>query len=219
MEKFKNYKFRASSVGNLMTRGRRKDDIFGETSKSYLQEIYIKEIYNREKYISNKYMQKGILQEEDSLDLLSEYFNRLLIKNKDYIKNDYVLGTPDVIEDDQVIDIKTSWDIFTFFSSKDNPIYYWQLQSYMWLANKKKATLAYCLTDAPDFLIAQEARYRARQTGDDEGEVYAQMLKELTYSDIPIKDRVKIINYERNDEDIEQLKDKITKAREYLTNF
>jgi len=162
---FDNYKFHPSSLGKIMTGSRDKDDPLGETCKTHLLECFISEVYHRRKDITTKYMEKGILQEEESITLYSLVTGKFHKKNKETIENDFLIGTPDLFDGESirnashVIDIKTSWDIFTFYEVMLKPInktYYWQLQAYMDLSGASKARLAYCLVNTPFTLIEDE---------------------------------------------------------------
>lgn len=226
---FSKTKFRCSQLGNLMVNPRAKSQKLSETTKSYLLEVYIAEAYGREKEIGSKFLDKGNYAEEASLTIVTNVLDRLLVKNRFNFENDFITGTPDVVEDsekaDQVLDIKTSWDIFTFAGADGrNKMYYWQLQGYMWLTNKQSATLAYTLVDTPDFLIYNEVQKKAYHLGivnDDAqmNELEDKLRADLTYEDIPEIERVKLFQFERNDEDIEKLKERIVDAREYLSNI
>ena len=145
-------KFRCSQLGKIMTPPRAKKDLLSKTATDYLDEIIIAHKYGREKDIMNKYMQKGLMMEDASITLLSEVTEKFYGKNEQFYENEYIQGTPDVV-DDVVIDVKTSWDIFTFSSAEVTRPYYWQLMGYMWLTGIHKAKLAYCLVNAPEELI------------------------------------------------------------------
>lgn len=226
---FTNYLFRPSSVGNLMVNGRSKTDPLSETTKTYLKTIFIAEVYGREKDISNKFMEKGILTEEDSLTLVTKYgkYGKLLIKNKDKLSNEFIHGTPDLILTDRVVDIKSSWDIWTFSDADGkNAGYYWQLQSYMWLTKKTLADLVYCLNNSPEHLIFDEQRHQMYKLGLVDQEATPEYIKmeemvnkNMKFDDIPAEDRIKIFNFEYNPEDIERLKARIFEARAYLNTL
>ncbi len=111
--KFKNYQFRCSSLPTLMTNSRAKDEVLSETAKDYLRELWIREIYGREKYdAKNKFTDKGIQCESDSFDLVKEVSGKTYFKNQKQLENEFIKGTPDLVK--PLIDIKTSWDIWTF---------------------------------------------------------------------------------------------------------
>jgi hypothetical protein len=126
--------------------------------------------------------------------------------------------------EDSIIDIKSSFDAFTFMKSRFdlNKMYYWQLQGYMWLTNTPKAVLAYCLINTPSVIVEGEKRKLAWQSGviDDSDSDFQKALDEVernhNFDDIPLSDRVHIVEIERNDTDIERLKARITDAREWM---
>lgn len=193
-----------------------------ETTKQALLEIYICEVYGREKEVSNKYTEKGTLVEEDSIDLLSEVTSSLHVKNKKTFENDYIKGTPDIVAKDAIIDIKSSWDIFTFAKSKKTyKEYYWQMMGYMWLTGKDIATLAFCLVNAPEHLIVQE---KSRQTfiaglmPEDDGylELEDQIDKNMRFDDIPKIKRLKLYQIPYSGYSIEKLTERINQCRIYL---
>lgn len=227
MVSFVDYKFRCSGLGNLMTEPRSKSEVLSETTKSYLLECWVKSKYGREKDISNKYMDKGLFCEEDSLDLVSKVvYKRAVFKNKARYENEFITGTPDLITDDHVLDIKTSWDIFTFFNSEVSKAYYWQLQGYMALTGKRRAELCYCLVDAPEHLIADEKRRLAWRMGLIDPESNAKYLEKamqieinMTFKDIPESDRVIRFNIEYNETDVLKLYARIEQCREYMNEF
>lgn len=222
---FSNYQFRCSQLGKLMTNPRSKSELVSETTKSYLLEVYIAEVFGREYEIESKYLDKGNFAEEDSLTLVTNQLGRLLVKNKERLSNEYIAGTPDVIEKDSILDIKTSWNIFSFAKADGgNKDYYWQLQGYMWLTGKKQANLAYTLVNTPVHLIADEKSRRAYKAGiidDNEAlaELEAVIDNEMIFDDIPEEVRMKLFHFDYNEADIEKLKDRIEKARMYLNQM
>jgi hypothetical protein len=214
-----------------MTDPRSKSETISETTKTYLIEVYINVMYGRKKEIISKAMQKGLMQEEDSLTLLSRVEKTLFLKNEENLKNDWLTGTPDIIVRDEkslpilIRDTKTSWDIFTFFKSKTNGIdkgYYWQLQSYMDLAGAENASLDYCLVNTPPALIESEKRKFMWNQGiinpDDEisAEAFATIEKNCLFDDIPLSERVHSIPIERNQEDINRLHARVEQCREWM---
>jgi hypothetical protein len=221
---FSTYKFRASQTGKLMTNARAKGETISETTKAYLLECFIRAKYGRDKTIISEAMIKGTMQEEDGITLLSRIDKKMYVKNEDNWRNDFLTGTPDIIDGSLVIDIKCSWDIFTFWKSRTSEInkdYYWQLQSYMDLLDLPKAKLVYCLTDTPDALIEGQKRrfmWDAGIKGEDQynHEAFDQIEKQGKYSDIPIEERVFSFDVERSQPDIEALHIRIMEARIWM---
>lgn len=235
MKPFDNYLFHPSSLGKIMTNGRNKSEVFGETCKSHLMECYVSHIYGRTKDITNKYMEKGTDVEEDSITLYSRVKKKFFKKNKDVIANDFFEGTPDLFEGesitkaDVITDIKSPWDIFTFFSVLSKPLnkdYEWQLQGYMDLTGAEMGKLAYCLVNAPLKLINDEKRkleWRMGVIDTDADPEYLAACEEIdrlmTYDDIPIEERWVEFTVPRNQEMIDSAHEKIELCREFLNEL
>lgn len=217
--------FRCSALGHLMTEARSKTETISETTKKHLCDVYVSRVWGKSKETYTKYTNKGLMVEEDSLTLFSLRQNKMFVKNEKHLKNEYIMGTPDIITEDAIIDIKSSYDAFTFMKSRFdlNKMYYWQLQGYMWLTDKKKATLAYCLINTPSVIVEGEKRKLAWQSGiiDDSvdfQEALNEVEKNHNFDDIPMLDRVHIVSLERNDDDIEKLKQRIVDARQWMAD-
>jgi hypothetical protein len=204
------------------------DSQLSETCKSYLVQTYILEKYGRVKEVSTKEMKKGILVEDDSINLVSIIDGILYSKNTERFSNDFITGTPDIINGNEIIDIKSSWDIFTFLSNIQDPIselYYAQLQGYMALTGATVGTIAYCLTNTPDSIIEGEkyALLRNMDAVTEEDPAYKRELAKLErnrrFSDIPIEERVLTFSIERDNDYIEKTYRKVEKCREFLYEF
>ena len=124
-----------------------------------------------------------------------------------------------------IIDIKSSYDLWTFLGNlpdKLDNLYYWQLQSYMWLTGSEKAYIAYCLVDTPFGIIEQEKRYLLNKMDviSDESPEYIQEAAKLefnmTFEDISINERVLLFPVDRSEDDILRIQYKVERAREYL---
>lgn len=231
MTDFSTLLFRCSALGHIMTEARSKNDTLSETCKTHLVDIYVSHKYGRQTDISNKYTEKGLMVEEDSITLYSRLKKKFFTKNEQHLSNDFIKGTPDLftglaIKDaEEIIDIKSSWDIFTFFrvhTQKLNPHYYWQLQGYMALSGAKKASIVYCLVSTPQLFINDEKRKLLYKMGiaTDENELYqkacAELDKAMIYEDIPIKERVIELSIERSEEDIQHIYQRVKECRQYL---
>lgn len=233
MEKENKILFRCHTLGDLMTDPREKSKDFGDTCMARIMEKYIQIMYGRSKELQSKFLEKGIAVEEDSITLLSRVKKKFYKKNEENLTNDYVSGTPDLFEGEKIlsathiVDIKSSWNIFTFFNSKVKPLdksYYWQMQGYMWLTGAKTATVSFCLVDTPQSLIFSDQQKLLYSTGvDSENQMYIDACHEIeqnmTFADIPLKERVFEFSFERNEADIERLKERIDKCRKKLNEM
>jgi hypothetical protein len=151
-----------------MTGAPGKPKEMGETCKAYLMQLWIEATYGRRKEFTNKYIEKGLETEEDGITLYSLAKGEYFTKNTERFENNFVCGTPDIITETEIVDIKSSWDIFTFHDNlhkATNKNYKYQLMTYMALTKKKVARLVYVLVDAPDFLVEREKDYLARNMG------------------------------------------------------
>jgi hypothetical protein len=222
---------RASSVGYLMTDPQSKADkeagILSKTAQRHLLDIYIAEKYGRKRDIQTKQMKKGIEVEDDSIELLNRYLGVGYSKNQHRFTNEYISGHPDIItvNPNKVIDIKSSYDLWTFLGNlpdKLDSLYYWQLQSYMWLTSATTGHIAYCLSNTPFGIVEQEKRYLLNRM-DVISEESPEYIKEanklefnMTFDDIDVAERVLLFTVERNEDDILRIQNRVEKAREFL---
>lgn len=161
IKEIENIKFRCSSLGDLMTPPRAKSDKISKTAKAYLQDLYKEALYGRKKEIESKYLDKGTEVEQQSINLLNQVKYSSYKKNEERFTNDYLTGEPDIITDNSIIDVKSSWSFFTFpfFEEKiPHQKYFWQIIGYCILTNKTKGQLIYCLSDTPAHEINRELK-------------------------------------------------------------
>lgn len=220
---------RASSVGYLMTEPQYKADkeagLLSKTAQKHLLDVYIAEKYGRKKDIQTKQMKKGIEVEQDSIDLLSMYLKMPFTKNEERFSNEYITGLPDIIDNDRIIDIKSSYDLWTFIGNipdKLDSLYYWQMQSYMWLTGTTSAIIAYCLVNTPESIIEQEKYYMLKKMDvatEENPEYVKEAMKiefNMSFDDIDINERVLMFKVGRNEDDILRIQQKVERAREFL---
>jgi len=192
------FKIRASQAGKIMTNSRKKGEL-SKTTQSYLQDYIKEQLYGQRKQIESKYLTKGIEVEDDAIQLAADHLGWFMAeKNEKHFHDDFFTGTPDLIVEDVVIDIKSSWDCFTFplFDTEiPNKDYYYQLQVYMHLTGLKKAKLVYCLMDTPPDLYGAN---------------------EVSYENVDNKYRVKVFDIIYNQYDIQELQTRVKECREFI---
>jgi hypothetical protein len=217
--------FRCSSIGNLMHEPRSKSEVLSETCKSELIKVFIEYKYGRSKMMQNKFLEKGIGQEEESITLYSRFRRDYFVNNKVRMQNKFITGEWDILKNDNVTDIKTSWDIYSFWKSKEgklNKDYYYQLQGYMDITSCKSATLVYCLVNTPLNLIESEKKSMWYKMGcpEDGNEDFIKICDEIDrlsiYDDIPIEERIHEVQIERNDETIEAIHNRVVECRAWM---
>lgn len=198
------FKIRASAAGQIMTNARNKSELLSETTKSYVYDWLKEQIYGVRKQLNNKYVNKGLQLEDKAIDKAIEVLNiPFAIKNEKYYEDDFFCGTPDLIVDGIVYDIKCSWDCFTFpLFDTEIPTkgYFYQLQVYMHLLGLKKAKLVYVLMNTPDELTYEikhdystiDEKYKIKTF---EVDYDADVIADLQQRVENIREFIKTINY------------------------
>ena len=213
--------FRASSIGNLMTESRSKNELLSKTAKTYIEKYFKEKEFGYYENISSRYLDKGIENEDIAIEMASEVLNwDFVVKNEIRFNNDYVTGEPDILNDNLLADIKCSWDMGTFpiFENEmPNKMYYWQLMTYMWLTNMQQAELVYCLTNTPLQIVEDEVRRTHWKLNliDENLDVREAVQASHNFDHIPNNLRVKRFIVERDEKAIEKIIEKVSIAREY----
>jgi hypothetical protein len=197
-----------------MTNSRTKGQL-SKTAQSYVETWIKEQIYKRRKVITTKYMDKGNMVENESISFAGRVLNADITKNEQRYENELLVGTPDVITEDYVIDVKNSWDCFTFplfYENVPNKDYYYQAQGYMALTGLSHYKLIYTLVDTPDSLIEREFKYASELDFDS-------FAKDYRYSEIDEAYRIRIFEIERDDSVIDAINTRVIECREYINNL
>jgi hypothetical protein len=198
-------KWHPSSIGKIMTNARSKSEILSETAKSYIKSVAKQDFFGYNVDLNNKYVIKGQEQEQDSINLLNAVRMTSYVKNDKRLINDIMTGECDILLDDHIIDIKTSWSLETFPALAEdgmNKDYEWQLRAYMYLYDRPTSELIYCMVTTNDDLLSQWDNLS---------------LHRVDHID-PDK-RITVIPFER-DQDLEsQMIDKLDAASELYVNY
>jgi hypothetical protein len=210
------FKIRCSAIGQIMTNSRTKGQL-SKTAQSYVETWIKEQIYKRRKVVTTKYMEKGNIVEDRSIAFAGRVLNADITKNEQRYENELLVGTPDVITEDYVIDVKNSWDCFTFplFHSNENipnKDYFYQAQGYMALTGLSHYKLIYTLLDTPDSLIEREFKYASELDFDS-------FAKDYRYSEIDEAYRIRIFEIERDDDVIDAINGRVIECRNYINNL
>lgn len=179
-----------------------KDKSLSAGAKTYIEDIAKGFLYNFNEVVTGKYMDKGLIVEQQSIDLYNSVHFTNYVKNTERRTDDFITGECDIIVPGvKGIDIKSSWSLATFpatAAAGADKMYEWQCRGYMRLWNVPAWEVAYCMVNTPDELIKFEQ-------------------EELHYvDDIEEALRVTVVRYERDMELEAKIVSKVTAAREYL---
>lgn len=203
---------------------RTKGEDLSETTKSYLREVFIEEVYGRKKPdIDTKYTKKGTIVETDSIALVEQVFGDTHFKNNKFFENEFICGTPDIVTaTDLLIDIKSSFDIWTFAGTTEKKAtadYYYQILGYMWLTGKRSAELIYALVNTPEEIIQGELyrlQFSIPELALGNKEVEEDLRKNYIFDDIDPKERIKKYSFVYSADEIAKVQLRVEKSREYL---
>ena len=208
-----------------------------DTTKSYLKEVYMLYKYGKETVGGSersRYTIKGRSVEDESISMLSRVDNSQYSKNEQRFTNQYLTGEPDIIINDEsgipvkIIDIKSSWDGTSLLSNIGKPLnllYYWQVNGYMALTGAKEAEVCYCLVNMPEEIINGEKNriFRTMNPATEENVEYKKVINRLvnnmTFDEIPIKERVVRFKVERDEEIIQSIYTRVEQCRTWLQEF
>lgn len=222
------FKIRCSAINDIMAEPKLKTETLSVGAKTYCENWLKSKIYNREKTFTSKYTDKGNECEIQSMALIEEYLFEVdkidlgfLVKNAISKENDFLKGTCDIQTDDLVIDIKNSWDCFSFplFDDKINKDYEAQLQGYMELYDKETAYLIYTLVDTPARFLEKDAYYACYVNGMSYEETLNDFVKNHSYQNLPIEKRVKKYVIERDRDFMKKVNNKVLGCREYINSL
>lgn len=196
------FKIRASASGQIMTNPQKKEALISKTTETYVQNWIKESIYGVRKEIKSKYLNKGLSLEDEAIDTAINWLNLpFVLKNEKYFEDEFFCGTPDLILENEVLDIKCSWDCFTFplfedeIATKD---YIYQLQVYMHLTGKTNARLVYVLLNTPEELTWEQKN---------------------DYSNMDKKYRIKTFSIDYDKAIIEDLQQRVLNIRNYITTL
>jgi hypothetical protein len=193
-------KIRASSLAEIMTDPKGKDETLSVGAKTAITKQAKEFVYGYDEKFSSKYTEKGLLAEDRSIDLLNSVLFTDYKKNTERKTNDWLTGEADIVTPDQIIDIKSSWSLATFpalSSQGEDKTYEWQLRAYMMLWDLDQAQIAYCLVNTPDHLIGYEDK----------------ALHQVEH--IAPELRVTLLNYTRDKALEDKIKFKVDEARKF----
>jgi len=229
---FNEIRIHCSSLGKLLTEPKSKQDKeegnLSATAKTHLIEIYAQNLYNFRKELNNKYVTKGNEVEKEGIDALSIQVRYPMEKNEEVFINEFLVGTPDVITQNMVFDVKSSFDWITFLSnvpSELDPMYVAQVNGYLDLLGYDTGYIAYVLLDTPESIRNKEKFYllSSMDVISEESPAFVKAWEEkeknMIFSNHPIEERILLFEVKKDQELLERARQKVIKARQFLEEF
>ena len=198
-------KWHPSSLGKLMTTPKSKTENLSQGAKTYIRQFAKQDFFGYRVELDNKYINKGKDQEQDSIDLLNSVRFANYKKNDVRIEDEYMTGECDILADDRVIDVKTSWNLETWPATPgeahDND-YEWQGRAYLMLYEREIFELVFCLVTTKDELLNQWEQIDLHRV-----------------DHIAPEKRITSVIYERDLEKEELIREKLIFANEYYSQY
>jgi hypothetical protein len=206
--------------------------------RKYLKYLYAKERYGIRYRLLGKQevvqMTKGIKTENQAIDLLAQVDGRPYYRYKKPISNKYltakldILSAPSVKKSDRILDVKSCYDHRTFMARVDGNLSdadRYQMQGYLAITGKEVGEVVYCLVGPPNDVLQEQ--YQLLQAKICRGgPITEEFLHEwkkaedsMLFRDIPPEERLIAREVERDDILIEQFYERITRCRNWLTNY
>lgn len=198
-------KWRPSQLGKLMTNPRNKSEVLSETAKSEIRRIAKEDFYGYSSEIKTKPMIKGTDWEQDGIDLLNNVRFTKYTKNTIRVENEYMSGCCDILLDDLIIDIKSSWSLETFPatpSEGESSDYEWQGRAYMWLYDRPEFELIYTMYDTHDDLLTDWDNRTIHKV-----------------NHIPSHHRITVITYHRDEQYEDLIRERLIHCNEYYSQY
>lgn len=198
-------KWHPSSLGKLMTTPKSKTENLSQGAKTYIRQVAKQDFFGYRVELDNKYINKGKDQEQDSIDLLNAVRFTNYKKNDVRIENEYMTGECDILADDRVIDVKTSWNLETWPATPgeahDNE-YEWQGRAYLMLYEREIFELVFCMVTTKDEFLNQWEQIDLHRV-----------------DHIAPEKRITSVIYERDLEKEELIREKLIFANEYYSQY
>jgi len=198
-------KWHPSSLGKLMTSPKTKSENLSQGAKTYIRQVAKQDYFGYRVELDNKYINKGKDQEQDSIDLLNAVRFSNYKKNDVRIEDEYMTGECDILIDDRVIDIKTSWNLETWPATPgeahDND-YEWQGRAYLMLYEREIFELVFCMVTTKDEFLNQWEQINLHRV-----------------DHIAPEKRITSVIYERDLEKEELIREKLIFANEYYAQY
>lgn len=177
---------KASRVKALQRKLKGEDEL-SPGIMNHLDDVFRSQFWKRHRHLANKYLEKGLLTEQEILDLASKADNDFYVKNGDRFSNDFIEGEWDNYSV-KVRDTKSNYDLKTFDEAELTKLYKYQLKGYSWLVKDKynldfypESELVYGLVNNPLHHITNEItrQFYAHGNPSDDNEKWIEVKQQI----------------------------------------
>jgi hypothetical protein len=188
-----------------MTTPKSKGENLSQGAKTYIRQVAKQDFFGYRVELDNKYINKGKDQEQDSIDLLNAVRFTNYHKNVIRLQDEYLTGECDILAEDRVIDVKTSWNLETWPATPgeahDNE-YEWQGRAYLMLYEREIFELVFCMVTTKDEFLNQWEQIDLHRV-----------------DHIAPEKRITSVIYERDLEKEQLIREKLIFANEYYSQY
>ena len=187
---------------------------------TYLEKWCNEWVYARRLEFTSKQTDKGNLVEGDAIVYACGHIPDMGLPSKNqksFREDEWIQGTPDVLAEEYVFDVKSSWthDTFPLYCSEiPNTDYDWQVKGYMHLTGKRKGRVLFVLMSMPEEMLRKEARWKLGQEFTEAQ--FMEWAAQYQYDDLPPCLRLKEYEVDWDDEAIEAVKRRVLECRAYI---
>jgi hypothetical protein len=196
-------------------------------AKTYIEDVWYGDYYDFQKSFHNKFVEKGKVIEDASIKALSKYLGFITIKNEEYLKNDWIHGTPDIRLNRPkcTIDTKNVYypnGLNYFKDSEEKSLYEWQIHAYNFLDNKEVGFVARILMNPPLNILEKEVWNYWKDSGNDghpDDNFKNEVEQMFNFERLPIEDRVNLFRVDTTEDNIKIIKKAVELANEYYNEL
>lgn len=219
-EALKNYKFRSSSAGSVVSASGK----LIQTAKTYGDKLLMELINGYKERISSEAMEKGTACEPEARAMIYRLFfpGMYIPDSQRVVESDYFRGHIDMEPNGIIIDAKNAQNAKTFMASDLTHDNEWQMKTYLHGNGTKRGYVIYCLNDLPEELLNKKIallwKYGGYESAEDPKFLKEKenLIRSETYPELADEDRVKVFPVELTDADVEKMETCAAQLRQYM---
>lgn len=194
---------------------------FGATALSYIRDVWLRREYGYDEPVVTNEMLKGLMCESAAIGVVTRQVDGpFRTKNEQQWENDWFTGTPDIVLDDAIEDVKCSYTLKTFCDVQHpSALYIAQGQVYLDLTGRDTFRLCHVLLPTPpEIVLEEQKRFYFLFNCDEENPHYLDAVNKIEamhdVSGIWEELRIKVFEFHREEMYLARLRKRVELARE-----